>query len=119
MRCRAALRSGVVRIGMLTGGGDCPGLNAVIRAVVRTAVFRYQADVVGIGQGFEGLVRPELIGKAREMGLRHLSCMPIAELEKDAIQTLTDLGFEKFSIPGYGADPDGRAYDMVKLVLKL
>lgn len=59
------------------------------------------------------------ISIARDHGLRHLSCMPIADLEKDAIQTLTELGFEKYSIPEYGADPDGRAYDMVKLVLKL
>lgn len=59
------------------------------------------------------------ISIARDYGLRHLSCMPIADLEADAIQTLTDLGFEQYSIPGYGADPDGKAYDMVKLVLRL
>jgi hypothetical protein len=45
--------------------------------------------------------------------------MPIAELEEDAIQTLSDLGFEKIPIAGYGTDPDGAQYDMVKLVLKL
>jgi len=59
------------------------------------------------------------ISIARDYGLRHLSCMPIADLEADAIHTLTDLGFEKYPISDYGADPDGKAYDMVKLVLKL
>lgn len=44
------------RIGILTGGGDCPGLNAVIRGVVRTATRDYQAKVLGIQLGFEGLL---------------------------------------------------------------
>jgi len=44
------------RIGLLTGGGDCPGLNAVIRAVVLSAVRQYQCDVIGIEDGFDGLL---------------------------------------------------------------
>lgn len=44
------------RIGILTGGGDCPGLNAVIRAVVKGAVIRRQWEVVGIEDGFDGLL---------------------------------------------------------------
>lgn len=43
------------RIGILTGGGDAPGLNAVIRAAVLTATHRYGWEVVGILQGFDGL----------------------------------------------------------------
>lgn len=43
-------------IGILTGGGDCPGLNAVIRGVVRSAIFTHDWRVVGIRDGFEGLV---------------------------------------------------------------
>ena len=43
------------RIGILTGGGDAPGLNAVIRAVVLTATRRYDWDVLGIRNGFDGL----------------------------------------------------------------
>jgi ATP-dependent phosphofructokinase / diphosphate-dependent phosphofructokinase len=43
------------RIGILTGGGDAPGLNAVIRAVALTATRRYGWEVVGIFQGFDGL----------------------------------------------------------------
>jgi 6-phosphofructokinase 1 len=44
------------RIGILTGGGDCPGLNAVVRAVVKTAAFDYGIDVVGIIDGYAGLI---------------------------------------------------------------
>ncbi len=43
-------------IGILTGGGDCPGLNAVIRAVVRSAVLDRGWRVIGIEDGFDGLV---------------------------------------------------------------
>jgi 6-phosphofructokinase 1 len=44
------------RIGVLTGGGDCPGLNAVIRAVVKTALARHGLEVIGILDGYAGLV---------------------------------------------------------------
>jgi 6-phosphofructokinase 1 len=40
----------------LTGGGDCPGLNAVIRAAVKTAILEYNWEPIGIPDGFEGLV---------------------------------------------------------------
>lgn len=45
------------RIGILTGGGDCPGLNAVIRAAVRTLVRDHRLEAVGIQLGFEGLLK--------------------------------------------------------------
>ena len=45
------------RLGILTGGGDAPGLNAVIRAVVKTAANDYQCKVIGIENGFDGLVQ--------------------------------------------------------------
>ena len=44
-------------IAVLTGGGDAPGLNSVIRAVVKTAKIQYGAHVLGIQDGYEGLVR--------------------------------------------------------------
>src|SRR3954463_1949823 len=43
------------RIAVLTTGGDCPGLNAAIRAVVRTACY-YKTDVMGVMRGYEGLI---------------------------------------------------------------
>lgn len=47
-----------MKIGLLTGGGDSPGLNAVIRAVVRTAVGHYGFFIMGIEDGYEGLLTP-------------------------------------------------------------
>ncbi len=47
----------IKRIGILTGGGDCPGLNAVIRAVVKTAHHDYGIEVLGIEDGYEGLLQ--------------------------------------------------------------
>ena len=46
----------VRRIGISTGGGDCPGLNAVIRAVVKAARLHYRWDIIGIEDGFDGLI---------------------------------------------------------------
>ena len=44
------------RIGIMTGGGDCPGLNAVIRAVTKAAMHVHQWEVWGIEDGFLGLI---------------------------------------------------------------
>ncbi len=44
------------RIGVLTGGGDCPGLNAVLRAIVKTAENDYNIEVIGFLDGYEGLI---------------------------------------------------------------
>jgi len=44
------------KIGVLTGGGDCPGLNAVIRGVVKASISSYNMEVIGIVDGYEGLV---------------------------------------------------------------
>src|SRR5580698_2565614 len=45
-----------MRIGMLTGGGDCPGLNAVIRAVVRKGIFTYEDQLIGFMEGWRGVI---------------------------------------------------------------
>ena len=45
-----------MKIGMLTGGGDCPGLNAVIRAVVRKGIFTYDDEFTGFMEGWRGLL---------------------------------------------------------------
>lgn len=52
--------SGVRRIGVLTGGGDCPGLNAVIRAVTKDALF-HGIEVMGIEDGFAGLIEDRVV----------------------------------------------------------
>ena len=48
------------RIGIFTGGGDCPGLNAVIRAVTKTAIFDHGIEVLGIEDGLQGLIENRL-----------------------------------------------------------
>jgi 6-phosphofructokinase 1 len=47
------------RVGVLTAGGDCPGLNAVIRAFVKTAEAQFDWEILGILDGFEGLLIPD------------------------------------------------------------
>ncbi|WP_327009101.1 6-phosphofructokinase [Dactylosporangium sp. NBC_01737] len=54
-----------MRIGVLTGGGDCPGLNAVIRAVVRKGISTYGHEFVGFRDGWRG----PLEGNTRELGI--------------------------------------------------
>ncbi|TFH40297.1 MAG: ATP-dependent 6-phosphofructokinase [Chrysiogenales bacterium] len=54
------------RVGILTGGGDCSGLNAVIRGVTRAAIIGHRAEVVGIEGGFEGLIS----GTTEELTIR-------------------------------------------------
>lgn len=47
--------SKIKKIAVMTGGGDCPGLNPVIRAVTKTAIMKYGLEVVGIKHGYRGL----------------------------------------------------------------
>lgn len=47
------------RIGILTGGGDAPGLNAVIRAAVKTAINQYGCEVLGIRNGYDGFLEKD------------------------------------------------------------
>lgn len=59
-----------MKIGLLTGGGDCPGLNAVIRAVVKKSIIRYGYQVVGILEGWRGLLEE---GHLQEMDMGKVS----------------------------------------------
>jgi ATP-dependent phosphofructokinase / diphosphate-dependent phosphofructokinase len=61
--------SPITRIGVLTGGGDAPGLNAVIRAVVKTAC-NAGIEVLGIEDSFDGLIEP---GRTRPLGPRDVT----------------------------------------------
>jgi len=63
------LKKKIKRIGILTGGGDCPGLNAVIRAVAKTAINVYGMQVIGFQDGFSGLVMDKTI----PLGYDHVS----------------------------------------------
>jgi ATP-dependent phosphofructokinase / diphosphate-dependent phosphofructokinase len=57
-------------IGVCNGGGDCPGLNAVIRAVVRSAIHDHGWTVVGVKNGFNGLIWPEQSEELTPMSIR-------------------------------------------------
>ena len=50
-----------MKIGVLTGGGDCPGLNAVIRAVVRKGTFHYEDEFVGFMEGWRGVLEDKIM----------------------------------------------------------
>ncbi|MEM8835815.1 MAG: ATP-dependent 6-phosphofructokinase [Planctomycetota bacterium] len=87
------------RIGVLTGGGDCPGLNAVIRAVSKTAMYDYGVEVVGIEDGYQGLI---------ENRMRHLTRDDVS-----GILTVggTILGTSNKASPAFyhaGTDDEGR-----------
>ena len=49
----------IKKIGVLTSGGDAPGMNAAIRAVVRTALY-HNVSVIGIHKGYNGLINGEI-----------------------------------------------------------
>jgi 6-phosphofructokinase 1 len=57
------------RVGILTGGGDCPGLNAVIRAVTKALILHHDAEVIGFEYGFEGFIE----GNYRTLSYRDVS----------------------------------------------
>jgi 6-phosphofructokinase 1 len=57
------------RIGILTAGGDCPGINAAIRGVGKTAIVKYGMKLVGISDGFTGMIHKEY----RELSEHELS----------------------------------------------
>jgi len=63
------MSSKVTRIGVLTGGGDCPGLNAVIRVVTKAAITKLGLEVIGIEDGFLGLIR----NRMRPLGMNDVS----------------------------------------------
>ncbi|MET0648539.1 MAG: 6-phosphofructokinase, partial [Pyrinomonadaceae bacterium] len=59
-------------IGIATGGGDAPGLNAVIRAAVKTAVGEYGLRVIGIEDSFEGLLGETHVRELKASDVRGL-----------------------------------------------
>jgi 6-phosphofructokinase 1 len=62
-------KSSGMRIGILTAGGDCPGINAAIRGVGKTAIVKYGMQLVGISDGFTGMINKEYT----ELTEQHLS----------------------------------------------
>ncbi|HLF70402.1 MAG TPA: 6-phosphofructokinase, partial [Actinomycetota bacterium] len=56
-----------MHVGVLTGGGDCPGLNAVIRAIVRKGIDRYGLAILGFRDGWQGVME----GHAEELTVQN------------------------------------------------
>jgi 6-phosphofructokinase 1 len=99
------------RIGVLTSGGDAPGINACIRAVVRIAV-DHGVEVIGILEGFDGLIRGEMKElRARDVGgilgqggtfLRTARCPAFLELkgQRKALRELNETEIEGMIVIG-------------------
>jgi ATP-dependent phosphofructokinase / diphosphate-dependent phosphofructokinase len=101
-----------MRIGILTSGGDCPGINATIRGVCKTAMNYYGMEVVGIHSGFQGLLTNDvelfteksmsgllnqggtMLGTSREKPFKKKGVPP--EINKPAImeQNICQLGLD-------------------------
>lgn len=99
------------RIGLLTSGGDSPGMNAAIRAVVRTALY-YGMEVFGIERGYKGLIEDKMIpmnmrsvSEILHRGgtmLRTARCLEMLEEDgqKKAVESLTRHGIEGLVVIG-------------------
>ena len=112
-----------MKIGILTGGGDCPGLNAVIRAVTRKALKSYGYQVVGILEGWRGLLEK----KTRILGLEDVSGIlhrggtilkssrtnPLESPEhiRDSFRNLKEIGIDALIVIG-GEDTLGVAREL-------
>ena len=93
-----------MKVGILTGGGDCPGLNAVIRAAVRKGIFHYNDEFVGFIEGWfvYEASRQQGIGRAlmrsAEEWARKQGCLEIASDtwidHEDSQRAHQALGFE-------------------------
>jgi len=64
----------IKNIGIMTSGGDSPGMNAAIRSVVRTGLY-YGLDIFGIRRGYQGMIEGDIRGAApylKQRGVRSL-----------------------------------------------
>src|SRR5664279_3500668 len=104
------------RIGILTGGGDCPGLNAVIRAVVKSASKRGW-ETIGFLQGFEGLLDPVRYRKLnyKEMdALLHVGGTILGTTNRGHFAAKSGLGDSK-EIPADILDRARRSFEQLGL----
>ena len=75
MRRAIDMSKAIKTIGVLTSGGDAPGMNAAIRAVVRTAIHN-GITVKGIMRGYAGLLEEEIVDMEQE-NFQHLASIPL------------------------------------------
>ena len=101
-----------MRVGILTAGGDCPGINATIRGVCKTAIHHYGMEVLGICNGFQGLLTKEVeplderalsgllplggtvLGTSREKPFKRGGLMEGVDKPSLILQNVRDLGLD-------------------------
>jgi 6-phosphofructokinase 1 len=110
----------MARIGLLTGGGDCPGLNPVIRAVVRKGIDTYGHEIFGFRKGWKGVLENDAIELTREntsgilhkggtiLGTSRTNVYKVDDGEAKVLATLKDRGIDVL-IPIGGDDTLGVA----------
>ena len=87
-----------MRIGILTGGGDCPGLNAAIRAVVKRGTAEHGSSIVGFRNGWEGVIRGDAVPLSRKPGF-----------SKNVLAAgLHETGIDYVHLKALGTPPAGR-----------
>ena len=99
------------RIAILTGGGDCPGLNAVIRAAVRTAIRDHDFRVLGVQLGFEGLMTGTAVPLTAE-SIRGI-------LPKGGTLLRTTNRGNPFEYPGADGNKEDRSQTVVDNIAKM
>lgn len=105
-------QNGKTRIGILTSGGDCPGLNAAIRGVGKTALVTYGMEVIGFVNGFQGLVAGDhipldedklsgiltlggtILGTSREKPFKEEPGDPVGRKQQQIAATVERLGLD-------------------------
>ena len=60
------MTNNIKKIALLSGGGDCPGLNAVIRTITKTAINKYGYEVIGFVYGYRGLYNNDYVELTEE-----------------------------------------------------
>lgn len=103
--------AGIKKIGVLTSGGDAPGMNAAIRAVVRTAIYNH-IEVLGVRKGYNGLINGDFISMdARSVGetlqrggtiLQTARCLEFKEIEgvRKAVKVAKESGIDGLIVIG-------------------
>ncbi len=116
-----------MRIGILTSGGDCPGINATIRGVCKAAISHYGMEVIGIHSGFQGLLTKEVepiyeynvsgllsqggtfLGTSREKPFKKGGIMPDADKPGLMMRNIQELGLDCLVLIGGNGTQDSAA----------
>lgn len=101
-----------MKIGILSAGGDCPGINATIRGVGKTAILEYGMEVIGINNGFSGLLYKDytelkesqlsgiltvggtILGTSREKPFKKMDSDIVDDKPTEIIQNYHDIGLD-------------------------